>query len=227
MSTLSQSEAPSDIKSAAAGAAASGSDRPTVRLPRPGRARRNRRSDILQTLARLLEDPQCDRITTALIARQLDLSEAALYRSFPSKGAMFDALIEFVETSLLDLFGRIREDRTLQATARVQVMITVMLDFVDANRGLARVMTGQVLMKEDPRLTERMTHLLDKLEMGLRQTFRDAVTARELPADFNADARANLVMNWVMGRWMRFVMTGFRARPNGVSPVALAPFFVA
>ena len=180
----------------------------------------------MQTLAQLLEDPHCDRITTAQIAKKLDLSEAALYRSFPSKGAMFDALIEFCETSLLELFGRIREDQSLKATGRIQVMVTVLLDFADANRGLARVMTGQVLMKEDPKLIERMTHLVDKLEMGLRQTYRDAVMARELPADFNADAHANLVINWVLGRWLRFVMTGFKVRPNGVSPVAMAPFFI-
>ena len=77
-----------------------------------------------------------------------------------------------------------------------------------------------------PKLIERMTHLVDKLEMGLRQTYRDAVMARELPADFNADAHANLVINWVLGRWLRFVMTGFKVRPNGVSPVAMAPFFI-
>lgn len=201
-------------------------DRPTVRVPRSGRAKKNRRADILQTLAQLLEDPHCDRITTAQIAKKLDLSEAALYRSFPSKGAMFDALIEFCETSLLELFGRIREDQSLKATGRIQVMVTVLLDFADANRGLARVMTGQVLMKEDPKLIERMTHLVDKLEMGLRQTYRDAVMAREFPADFNADAHANLVINWVLGRWLRFVMTGFKVRPNGVSPVAMAPFFI-
>lgn len=199
-------------------------DKPLIRVPRPARARKNRRVDILQTLAKLLEDPQCDRITTALIAKKLDLSEAALYRSFPSKAAMYDALIEFVEKSLMDLCTRIRADQNLKCVARIQVMTTVMLDFADANRGLTRVMTGQVLLKEDPRLTERMNHLVDKLEMNLRQTFRDAVLARELLADFDATARANLLMNWILGRWLRFVMTGFLVRPNGVSPVALAPF---
>ncbi|MDO5531153.1 nucleoid occlusion factor SlmA [Sutterella sp.] len=199
--------------------------RPVVRLPRPGRAHRNRRADILQTLAELLQDPNCERITTAQIARKVNLSEGALYRYFPSKGAMFDALIEFIETSLLDLFARIREDKSLSAVARVQVMITVMLDFADANRGLARVMTGHALVKEDPRLSERMNHIIDKLEMGLRQAYREAVLARELPADFNADGRASLAMNWVLGRLLRFVVTDFRTRPNGVSAVALTPFF--
>lgn len=216
--SLSESHESPDFTVAEAG------DKPVVRVPRPSRATRNRRSDILQTLAKLLEDPHCDRITTALIARKLDLSEAALYRSFPSKAAMFDALIGFVETSLLNLFAQIREDASLTNIGRVQVMVGVMLDFSDANRGLTRVMTGQVLMKEDPRLTERMTLIIDKLEMGLRQALREAVLARELPADFNAEGRASLIMNWVLGRWLRFVLTSFRVRPNGVSAVTLEPF---
>ena len=181
-----------------------GEDPVTLRVPRSGRAVGSRRKDILQTLAKLLEDPQCDRITTALIAKKLKLSEAALYRSFPSKGAMFDALIGFIESSLLDLFAQIRDD--------------------DALTQIGRVMTGQVLMKEDPKLTERMTHLYDKLEMGLRQTLREAVLAQEVPANFDSSARAGLLMNWVLGRWLRFVMTSFAVRPNGVSAAGLDPF---
>ena len=201
-----------------------GEDPVTLRVPRSGRAVGSRRKDILQTLAKLLEDPQCDRITTALIAKKLKLSEAALYRSFPSKGAMFDALIGFIESSLLDLFAQISDDDALTQIGRVQMMVSVMLDFSDANPGLTRVMTGQVLMKEDPKLTERMTHLYDKLEMGLRQTLREAVLAQEVPANFDSSARAGLLMNWVLGRWLRFVMTSFAVRPNGVSAAGLDPF---
>ena len=199
--------------------------KPLIRVPRPRRTHCDRRTDILQVLAGLLEDPHCDRITTSLIAKKLDLSEAALYRSFPSKGAMFDGLIEFIESTLLDLFAQIRADEKLSQVAKIQVMTNVMLDFADRNRGLTRIMTGQVLMKEDPKLTERMMRVIESLETGLRQAFREAVLAGELPADFNSNARANLVMNWVTGRWLRFVLTGFRVRPNGVSPVTLEPFF--
>ena len=138
---------------------------------------------------------------------------------------MFDGLIEFIESSLLDLFAQIRADEKLTNVAKIQVMTSVMLDFADANRGLTRVMTGQVLMKEDPKLTERMTRVIESLETGLRQAYREAVLAGELPADFNSSARASLVMNWVTGRWLRFVLTGFKTRPNGVSPVTLEPFF--
>lgn len=199
----------------------------SVRLcvPRPRRQRSDRRSEILQTLAALLQNPNCDRITTALIAKRLSVSEAALYRCFPSKAEMFDALITFIETSILDIFAQIRADETLQPLTRVQLMINVMLEFADANPGLTRVMTGQALMKEDRRLTERIVRLTDTFESWLKQAYKDAVLEGQMPADFNASGRASLVMNWVIGRWLRFVLTGFKARPTGVSPVTLSPFF--
>lgn len=197
-----------------------------IRRPRPSRPKKDRRTDILQTLARLLENPACDRITTAMIARELDLSEAALYRSFRSKGAMYDALIEFVETSILTLFSQIREDQNLQPVQRIQLMITVLLDFADANPGLTRVMTGQVLLKEEPKLMERMMRLIDTIETQLRQAYREAAMEGALPADFNTSGSANLVVNWVIGRWSRFANTNFRVRPNGVSAVAMRPFFM-
>ena len=159
-----------------------------VRIARPKRGRGNRRAEILQTLATLLEDPACDRIT------------------------------------ILDLFARIRSDASLEPRARIQVMVNVMLEFADKNPGLCRVMTGQVLLKEDPRLTTRIAHLYDVLEAQIRQTYRDAMLAGAFPADFNASARANLVMTWVLGRWLRFVLTGFQAHPSGVGPAMTAPF---
>ena len=196
-----------------------------IRRPRPSRPKKDRRTDILQTLARLLENPRCDRITTAMIARELGLSEAALYRSFASKGAMYDALIEFVETSLLTLFAQIREDQNLKPVQRIQLMVNVMLDFADANPGLTRVMSGQVLLKEDPKLMERMMQLVDTVEAQVRQAYREAVMAGALPADFNTTGAANLVVSWVLGRWSRFANTNFKIRPNGVSAVAMRPFF--
>lgn len=196
-----------------------------LRVPRPRRQRSDRRSEILQTLAMLLQNPNCDRITTALIAKRLDVSEAVLYRCFPSKAEMFDGLITFVETSILEIFAKIRDDDQLQPLTRVQHMVNVLLEFADANPGLTRVMTGQALMKEDHRLTERIVRLSETFESWIRQAYKEAILAGQMPADFNASGRASLVMSWVIGRWLRFVLTGFKARPNGVSPVALAPFF--
>lgn len=197
-----------------------------IRRPRPSRQKKDRRTDILQTLARLLENPACDRITTAMIARELGLSEAALYRSFESKRAMYDALIGFVESSILSLFSQIREDANLRPIQRIHFMAGVLVDFADANPGLTRVMTGQVLLKEDPALMERMMKIVDTIEAQLRQAYRDAVLAGALPADFNTTASANLMTCWVLGRWTRFANTNFRVRPNGITVTMLEPFFV-
>lgn len=213
-------------RSESSGSAAGGQDEAAsaVRLSRQKRSGRNRRQDILVTLSELLEDPHCDRITTAVIAKKLGLTEAALYRSYTSKAAMLDALIDFIETTLMNLFAQIREDQALTSTGRIEVMASVLLDFADSNRGLIRLMTGQVLMREDPKLTERVAHILDKLEMGIRQAMREAVLAHELPADFDASGRAGLMMSWIIGRWLRFVLTGFSARPGGISAATLRPF---
>lgn len=186
--------------------------------------RHSRKDDILKVFVKLLEEPKCDRITTAQIAKQLGVSEAALYRSFPSKAAMFDALINYIEDSLMAVFGTIRADARMSCAYRIQTMASVVLDFAVQNPGFMRILTGQVLMKEDPRLSERVALLIDKIEMSFRQAYREAVLAKELPANFDATGRANTVMCWLLGRLQRYVITNFRVRPNGVSEMAFDIF---
>ena len=198
------------------------SNRVNLRVQRSGRPVGARRKEILQTVTKLLEDPQCDRITTALIAKKLKLSEAALYRSFPSKSAMFEGLLAFIESSLLGLYGQIR-DQEMPHMKKAVTMAVVILQFADANPGLTRLMTGQVLMKEDRALTERLVHLFDSLETGIRQEMKEAVLAREIPADYDARGRADLVMSWVLGRLQRFVMSGFALRAGDITSVTLDP----
>lgn len=172
----------------------------------------------------LLEEPKCDRITTAQIAKQLDVSEAALYRSFPSKAAMFDALISYLENAFMTVYGSVRADTTMTCTARIRTMVSLILDFAAGNPGLMRILTGQVLLKEDPRLSEHVALLIDKLEMNFRQAYREAVLAQELPANFDASGRANALMCWIFGRLQRYVLTNFRVRPNDVSEITFNIF---
>jgi TetR/AcrR family transcriptional regulator len=185
---------------------------------------RNRRLDILQALAKLLEQDDAERITTARLAASLKVSEAALYRYFPSKSSMYDALIDFVEESLLTLFASIREKDSLDALAKIHAMISVMLDFVEVNRGLSRVLTGHALVHEDSQLSRRIEGLYEKIETHLRQAYKEAVLANYFPADFNIATRANLVFCFVLGRWNCFVMSHFKVHANGVSPLTLVPF---
>lgn len=186
-------------------------EKPTLRRRRTGN---ERREEVLRVLAAMLEQPSIEKITTAKIASALNISEGLLYRYFNNKSAMFDALIDFVEESLLGLVAQIRSGDKLSGLAQVEAMVSVMLKFADTNRGLARLMTGQALVYESPKLQERMNRLHLSLENGLKQGFRLAVAEGALPADFDASGRAKLVMCYVLGQWQRFVLSGFQQRPG-------------
>ena len=171
-----------------------------------------RRLQILQTLASMLEDPKGEKVTTAALAERLSVSEAALYRHFASKAQMFEGLIEFIETTI---FGLINDIGARETSGMKQARSTVLmlLEFAQTNRGMTRVLIGDALVNEHERLQERMNQLYDRIESSLKQSFRLAVTAQELPADFDAAARAALLVAYVIGRWHRFAKTGFRRQP--------------
>ena len=171
-----------------------------------------RRLQILQTLASMLEDPKGEKVTTAALAERLSVSEAALYRHFASKAQMFEGLIDFIETTI---FGLINDIAGREASGLKQARSTVLmlLEFAQTNRGMTRVLIGDALVNENERLQERMNQLFERIESSLRQSFRVAVTENELPADFDAAARAALIVAYVIGRWHRFAKSGFRKLP--------------
>lgn len=173
-----------------------------------------RKVDVLRVVAAMLEEPNLEKITTARVASSLEISEGLLYRYFDSKSAIFDALIDFVEESLLSLTSQIRSTEKLSGLAQVEAMLTVMLKFAETNRGLVRIMTGQVLIYETPKLTERINHVHGALENALKQGFRAAIAQHEIPADFDASGRSKLLMAYVLGQWQRFVLSGFKIKPE-------------
>jgi len=172
-----------------------------------------RRLQILQTLATMLEDPKGERVTTAALAARLSVSEAALYRHFASKAQMFEGLIEFIETTIFGLINEI-STRETSGLKQARAMVSMLLEFAQTNRGMTRVLIGDALVNEHERLQERMNQMVDRLEASLRQSFRLAVSAQELPASFDPAARAALVIAYVLGRWQRFAKTGFRKPPG-------------
>lgn len=193
--------------------------------PKPRSSPGQRRQDILRTLAQLLEDPTCDRATTAMIARYMGVCEAALYRSFKTKADMYHGLLDYMEQTLFDLFAKIQNDNERTWIQKAQTMVQVLLNFADKNRGLTRILTGQMLLKEDIRLTERVVQLTFNIEGRLRQTLREAALAGEVKADYNTHLRASLLIHYVMGRWSRFVLSGFEERPNLTDIRELESFF--
>ena len=173
-------------------------------MAKPG----ERKLQILQSLAGMLESPQAEKITTAALAARLSVSEAALYRHFASKAQMYEGLIEFIETSLFGLIKRISMEETAgieQARAVVQVLLV----FADKNRGMCRVLTGEVLVNENPRLQARVNQLLDRIEVSLKQSLRIAASQGLLAEGVDAGMAANLLLAFVQGRWQQFVKSGF------------------
>src|SRR5512140_2435602 len=146
-----------------------------------------RKAQILQTLAAMLEDPKGERITTALLAARLEVSEAALYRHFASKAQMFEGLIEFIEQTVFTLVNRIQADEK-DAMKQIESTIATLLGFAQKNPGMTRVLTGDALVIEDERLQLRVNQLVDRLEASLRQSARLALTGGQLPADWEASA---------------------------------------
>ena len=169
-----------------------------------------RRVQILQTLAAMLEEPGAERITTAALAARLGVSEAALYRHFASKAQMFEGLIEFIETSIFSLLNQIAE-RNDASAVKARHMVTVLLQFAQRNPGMARVMVGDALVFENDRLHQRMNQFFDRIESALRQVLRSAAEARQSPTPtVDANARAAAMVALALGNLQRFA----RYRPT-------------
>src|SRR4051812_15462862 len=171
-----------------------------------------RKQQILQTLAQMLEDPKGERITTALLAARLDVSEAALYRHFASKAQMYEGLIEFIEQTVFSLVNKIQSEET-DGMKQVEATIATLLGFAQKNPGMTRVLIGDALVNEDERLLSRVNQLHDRLEASLRQSARLAVGAGALPADWDVNAYANAVLSFVIGRWHMYAKSGFKRAP--------------
>ena len=171
-----------------------------------------RKAQILQTLAAMLEDPKAERITTALLAARLEVSEAALYRHFASKAQMFEGLIEFIEQTVFTLVNRIQTDEK-DAMKQIESTIATLLGFAQKNPGMTRVLIGDALVHEDERLQSRVNQLIDRLEATVRQSARLAVTSGVLPADWDVNAYANAIIAFVLGRWHQYSKSGFKRAP--------------
>jgi TetR/AcrR family transcriptional regulator len=192
------------------------SDVPARKRPKPG----ERRVQILQALATMLEQPGAERITTAALAARLSVSEAALYRHFASKAQMFEALIDFIEASVFSLINQLQE-REPDPSARVQKMVRVVVQFAERNPGMTRVMVGDALVFEHERLQERMNLFFDKLEAQWRQLLREALAASAMPT-VEAQVRAALLHAFVLGRLQRYARSGFRRAPSENLDASLA-----
>jgi len=170
-----------------------------------------RKLQILQALASMLEQPKGEKITTAALAARLSVSEAALYRHFASKAQMYEGLIEFIESTVFGLINQISE-REEGGVEQAHAILQMLLGFAANNPGMTRVLIGDALVGEDERLQLRMNQFYDKIELAFKQALRVAVTqGHGLEADVGA--RAGLLVSYVTGRWHRFAKSGFKQNP--------------
>lgn len=172
-----------------------------------------RRAQILEMLATMLEQPGAERITTALLASKLDVSEAALYRHFASKAQMFEGLIDFIEQTVFTLMNQIAE-REGDGAHKALRMVTVLLQFGEKNPGMTRVMVGDALVFENERLQQRMNQFFDRVESALRQVLRAAAEARQAAAPtVEAQVKAAVLVSFALGALQRFARSGFKRSP--------------
>ena len=190
---------------------------PSRKRPKPG----ERRIQILQTLAAMLEAPGADRVTTAALAARIQVSEAALYRHFASKAQMFEGLIEFIEQSVFTLVNQIVERET---DGRVQArrIVVVLLQFGEKNPGMTRVMAGDALVFEHERLLARMFQFFERIESQLRQSLRAAADAAgsQTPT-VDANVLASVLAAYCGGRLQRYARSGFKRLPTEQLDAAL------
>ena len=171
-----------------------------------------RKLQILQTLAEMLEKPSAEKVTTAALAAKLDVSEAALYRHFASKAQMFEGLIAFIEETIFGLVNKIGAEQ-VSGLAQVEAVLVMLLGFAMKNPGMTRVLIGDALVNENERLQLRINQLHDRIEAALKQSLRFAVSQNELSADLDAAAQANVLVSFVVGRWHQFAKSGFKRDP--------------
>ncbi|MDP9108347.1 MAG: nucleoid occlusion factor SlmA [Pseudomonadota bacterium] len=171
-----------------------------------------RKLQILQALASMLEAPKGEKITTAALAAKIAVSEAALYRHFASKAQMFEGLIEFIESTVFGLINQITAQQE-NGLDQAQAIGTMLLNFAERNPGMTRVLIGDALVNEDERLQARMNQFIERIELAVKQALRVAVTQGQA-REAEVALRANLLVCMVLGRWHRFAKTGFRQNPS-------------
>ena len=181
---------------------------PVRKRPRPG----ERRLQILQTLANMLEQPGSERVTTAALAARIGVSEAALYRHFASKAQMFEGLIDFVEQSCMGLIRQVT-DREGAGPNQALRIVSLILQFAEKNPGMCRVMTGDALILEHERLQQRVNLLMDKIEAQLRQSLRGTAADSATPTA-EVQVAASVMQAFLMGRLQRHVRSGFARKPT-------------
>ncbi|XQW85261.1 nucleoid occlusion factor SlmA [Thalassotalea piscium] len=173
----------------------------------------NRKQQILECLALMLQSSPGERITTAKLAAEVGVSEAALYRHFPSKARMFEGLIEFIEESTFSRVNLILSDHK-EALVRCHHILHVLLVFAERNPGMCRILSGDALMGENERLRARVNQFFDKLESQFKQILRERKLREGKSFSISEQALANILVAFAEGKISQYVRSGFNKKPS-------------
>lgn len=173
----------------------------------------SRREAILHALLELLENDPGARITTSVLAKSVGVTEAALYRHFPSKRKMFEALLEFAEEAVFSRCQVILQEQE-DVRVRLQQLMHLVLVFAERNPGLCCVLTGDALIGENEALRKRASQFFDRLETQVRQTLKEGEIRQGLRPRTSATRGADFVLVFMEGRIQRFIRSSFSRLPS-------------
>lgn len=172
----------------------------------------NRKMEILRAMVGLMADPACRRITTKVLAAKLDVSEAALYRHFPSKAKMYEEILKFAESYISTLCNRITTRET-KGLVQCEMFFAELMKLPASEAGLVFLLCGDALSAEDLRLRGEVERIFSVLQLSFKQMMRMAVAQEEVPAGYEEGARANMTVALLIGHWRRFVQSDARMAP--------------
>ncbi len=173
----------------------------------------SRKAQILQSLASILENNPGSRITTAGLAKEVGVSEAALYRHFPSKAKMFDSLLEFVENTLFSRISKILNEEN-NSSSKCRRIVILVLTFSEKNPGISRVLTGDALTGETERLRHRVNQLFERIEVQIKQVLKEIVLVQHTALEANPSIYANLLISFLEGKIGQYVRSDFTRLPT-------------
>lgn len=173
----------------------------------------SRRQQILESLAKMLEESPGARITTASLAKKVGVSEAALYRHFPSKTKMFEGLIEFIEETIFNNISTIHKSDA-DAISQCEQILLLLLVFCERNPGITRILTGDAIAGETDRLHQRVVQFFERLETQIKQILREAEIREGLRTRLPANIAANSLLALAEGRIAQYVRSEFKRLPT-------------
>lgn len=175
--------------------------------------RKSRKEQILQSLVAILEESPGGKITTASLAKQVGVSEAALYRHFPSKTKMFDELIEFAELTIFTRLNMISSEQ-ISASAKCEKISKLVLTFAEKNPGISRILAGDALWGENERLRFRVNQLFDRIEVQIKQILREDRYTNDNNVTTHPNISADIFMSFIEGKIAQFVRSDFSKSPT-------------